>query len=144
MKEKCIKNAVVISGLMLKDSNLLTLGEFDFIIISSASKSVIQIEAKRGNNHKNREHAEKQLNRGQEFVQQNIPFPSSEEWKYIKMMCFGEAVEQDICKNCKHFVLGANFISLHKTIQSISNEISHQFFTFLCTLKGDIRGKVFA
>jgi hypothetical protein len=129
------KNAVVFSGLMLKDSNLKTLGEFDFIVISSESKSIIQIEAKRGNNQKNREHAEKQLNRGQDFFEQNFPFPSSEEWKYVKMMCFGESVEKDICKNCKPFILGSDFIK-ENTIQSISKEIAHQFLTFFNTNSG--------
>jgi hypothetical protein len=62
MKSEKFQNAVVLSGLMLKDSSLKTLGEFDFIVISSAFKSIIQIEAKRGNNPKNREHAETQLN----------------------------------------------------------------------------------
>ncbi len=50
MKSEKFQNTVVLSGLMLKNGNLKTLGEFDFIVISSASKSIIQIEAKRGNN----------------------------------------------------------------------------------------------
>jgi len=131
MKEKDIKNAVVFSGLMLKDFNLLTVGEFDFIIISSASKSIIQIEAKRGNNQKNREHAEKQLNRGKKFFEENFPFPSSEEWKYVKMMCFGEPVVKDVCKNCEPFVFGTNLFSSDKKIQTVSEEIAKHFTAFL-------------
>ncbi len=120
----------------MKDSTLLTLGEFDFIIISSTSKSVIQIEAKRGNNEKNRQHAEKQLHRGQEFFSKNVPYPSSENWKYIKLMCFGESVEIHVCKNCKPFILGSNFIK-DETIQSVSEELSHQFYSFLKTVSND-------
>jgi len=133
MKKMKINNTIVLSGLVLKDYNLKTLGEFDFIIISSASKSIIQIEAKRGNNEKNREHAEKQLKRGQAFFAENFPFPSSKKWKFIKLMCFGDSVQKDICEECKPFVLGSNFIR-ENTIQSIRNEIANQFHSFLETL----------
>ncbi len=126
---------------MLEDCNLKTLGEFDFIVISSASKSIIQIEAKRGNNPGNREHAEIQLNRGQAFFEENFPFQSSENWKYIKMMCFGELVEKGICQNCRPFILGSEFIK-ESTIQSVSQEIAHQFLKFLnSTFDGKNKGK---
>jgi hypothetical protein len=121
-----------LSGLTLEDCNLKTLGEFDFIVISAASKSIIHIEAKRGNNPGNREHAEIQLNRGQAFFEENFPFPSSENWKYIKIMCFGEFVDKDICENCKPYLLGLEFIKKN-TIQSVSKEIAHQFSSFINT-----------
>jgi hypothetical protein len=130
MKSEKFQNAVVLSGLMLKDSSLKTLGEFDFIVISSAFKSIIQIEAKRGNNPKNREHAETQLNRGQAFFEENFPFPSSENWTYIKMMCFGELVNKEVCQNCKPFILGSDFIE-NKTTKSISDKIGQQFLSFI-------------
>jgi hypothetical protein len=141
MKSAKFQNTVVLSGLMLEDCNLKTLGEFDFIVISSASKSIIHIEAKRGNNPGNREHAEIQLNRGQAFFEENFPFPSSENWKYIKMMCFGELVDKDICKNCKSFILGSDFIK-ESSIQTVSEEIAHQFLAFLNTITdGSCTGK---
>jgi hypothetical protein len=133
MKKEKFQNAVVLSGLMLKDWNLKTLGEFDFIIISSASKSIIQVEAKRGNNPGNRTHAGTQLNRGQAFFEENFPFPSSENWKYVKMMCFGELVEKDVCQNCKPFILGSDFFK-DKSIQSISGKIGQQFLSFINTI----------
>ena len=133
MKSEKFQNAVVLSGLMLKDWNLKTLGEFDFIVISSAFKSIIQIEAKRGNNPKNRTHAEIQLNRGQEFFKENFPFPSSENWTYIKMMCFGELVNKEVCQNCKPFILGSDFIE-NKTTKSISDKIGQQFLSFINTI----------
>ena len=133
MKSEKFQNAVVLSGLMLKDSSLKTLGEFDFIVISSAFKSIIQIEAKRGNNPKNREHAETQLNRGQAFFEENFPFPSSENWTYIKMMCFGELVNKEVCQNCKQFILGSDFIE-NKTTKSISDKIGQQFLSFINTI----------
>jgi hypothetical protein len=133
MKKMKIKNTVVVSGLMLKDYNLKTTGEFDFIIISSSSRSIIQIEAKRGNNEKNRQHANQQLYRGQKFFEDNFPFPSSENWKLIKLMCFGDSVQKDICEECKPYILGSDFIR-ENTIQSIRNEIANQFQSFLETL----------
>ena len=141
MKSEKFQNAVVLSGLMLKDSSLKTLGEFDFIVISSAFKSIIQIEAKRGNNPKNREHAETQLNRGQAFFEENFPFPSSKNWTYIKMMCFGECVEKNICPNCRPFILGSDFIK-ENTVQSVSKKIAHQFLKFFkTTFDGKNTGK---
>jgi hypothetical protein len=141
MKTEKFQNAVVLSGLMLKDGNLKTLGEFDFIVISSASKSIIQIEAKRGNNPKNRTHAETQLNRGQAFFEENFPFPCSENWNYVKMMCFGEVVDKAVCKNCEPFILGSDFIE-DKTIQSISDQIGEKFFSFINTVcEGKDTGK---
>jgi hypothetical protein len=141
MKTEKFQNAVVLSGLMLEDCNLKTLGEFDFIVISSASKSIIHIEAKRGNNPGNRTHAETQLNRGQAFFEENFPFPSSENWNYIKMMCFGEVVDKDVCPNCKSFILGSDFIK-ENTIQTVSKEIDHQFIAFLNTITdGNCTGK---
>jgi hypothetical protein len=122
-------NTVVLSGLNLKDLDSKTTGEIDFLIISLPLRSIIQIEAKNGNNKKNREHAEKQLNRGQEFFWNNCPFPESENWKYTKMMCFGQSVDKDICDQCKPFVLSANFVQSNKT-QPISEEIAEQFKTF--------------
>lgn len=124
------QNTTVFSGLQLRNNDSKTEGEIDFLIISSALKSIIQIEAKRGNNEKNREHAEKQLNRGQKFFEENFPFPSSEKWEYVKMMCFGESVAKDICENCKPFILDSNFI-YENTIQSVSEEIADQYHSFL-------------
>ncbi len=116
------------SGLKLKEK-LQTTGLLDFIIISSESKSIIHIEAKNGNNAKNREHADTQLNRGRDFFLKNCPFPSSENWKYTKMMCFGQSVDKDICDQCKPFVLSANFIVSNMT-QPVAKSIADQFKTF--------------
>jgi hypothetical protein len=122
------QNTVVLSGLKLKEK-LQTTGEFDFIIISLPLKSIVQIEAKKGNNVKNREHAERQLNRGVEFFQKNCPFTVSQKWNYTKMMCFGESVEKNICDQCKPFVLSATFIETNKT-QPVAKPIGNQFKTF--------------
>ncbi len=123
------QNTVVLSGLNLKDLDSKTTGEIDFLIISLPLMSIIQIEAKNGNNKKNREHADKQLSRGLEFFRNNCPFPGSENWNYTKMMCFGQSVETDICDQCKPFVLSANFLEEKKT-QPVAKQIADQFKTF--------------
>jgi hypothetical protein len=123
------QNTIVLSGLNLKDLNSKTTGEIDFLIISLPLMSIIQIEAKNGNNKNNREHADKQLSRGQTFFGENFPFPESENWNYTKMMCFGQSVEKDICDQCKPFVLSANFIETNKTLP-VAEQISNQLKTF--------------
>jgi hypothetical protein len=129
---KQTKNTVVLSGLQLKEPNdgnkMTTSGEFDFIFISLPLKSIIHIEAKIGNSNSNRKSASKQLKRGQTFFQDNLPLPASENWKYVKMMCFGESVDNDICEQCKPFILSCDFIE-DKTTQSISDKIGQQFLS---------------
>ncbi len=117
------------SDLKLKDLDSKTTGEIDFLIISLPLQSVIQIEAKRANNESTRSSAAKQLNRGQIFFEENIPFPSSENWNYTKMMCFGESVDKDVCDQCKPFVLSANFIVSNMT-QPVAKPIADQFKSF--------------
>jgi hypothetical protein len=124
-KDKQIQNSVVLSGLKIKDLNLKTTGEIDFLIISLPLKSIIHIEAKRANTESSRSSAAKQLERGLNFFDDNCPFASSANWKYIKMLTFGEVVE-DICSQCQPFVLSANFIKKNKT-QPVAEEISKQF-----------------
>ena len=134
MKQVQTKNTVVLSGLQLKepndDNNMIISGEFDFIFISLPLKSIVHIEVKIGNSNSNRKSASKQLKRGQTFFQDNLPLPVSENWKYVKMMCFGESVDNDICEQCRPFILGTNFI-IGNTLQSISREIAQQLHPHL-------------
>ena len=123
------QNTVVLSSLKLKDLDSKTTGELDFVIISLPMKAIIQIEAKRANTDTSRSSAFTQLKRGLAFFEENFSFPSSENWNYTKMMCFGEVVEEDICDDCKPFVLSANFIEA-KLTQPIAVQISDQFKTF--------------
>jgi hypothetical protein len=118
-----------LSDLKLKDLDSKTTGEIDFLIISLPLQSVIQIEAKRANTDTSRRSAAKQLNRGKTFFEENIPFPSSENWNYTKMMCFGESVDKDVCDQCKPFVLSANFIVSNMT-QPVAKPIADQFKSF--------------
>ena len=123
------QNTVVLSSLKLKDLDSKTTGELDFVIISLPLQSIIQIEAKRANTDSTRSSAWTQLTRGLAFFEENIPFPSSENWNYTKMMCFGEVVEEDICDDCKPFVLSANFIEMNMT-QPVAKQIANQFLSF--------------
>jgi hypothetical protein len=123
------QNTVVLSGLKQKDLDSKTTGEIDFLIISLPLMSIIHIEAKRANTDTTRSSAAKQLIRGQAFFEENCPFPSSENWNYTKMMCFGEPVDKDICDDCKPFVLSANFIKMNMT-QPVAKQIADQFISF--------------
>jgi hypothetical protein len=119
-----------LSGLKLKEANSRNeSGEIDFLIISLPLKAIIHIEAKKGNNNSNRRKASDQLKRGLTFFEDHFPFPSSENWNYTKMMCFGESVEKDICDQCKPFVLSAIFIET-KLTQPVANQIAAQFQSF--------------
>ncbi len=122
-------NTVVLSGLKLKDLDSKTTGEIDFLIISLLLQSIIHIEVKRANTDSTRSSAWTQLTRGLAFFEENIPFPSSENWNYTKMMCFGESVAKDICDDCKPFVLSANFIEMNMT-QPVAKQIADQFKSF--------------
>jgi hypothetical protein len=123
------QNTVVVCGLKLKDENSQNeAGEIDFLIMSLPLKAIIHIEAKKGNSNSNRRKASVQLKRGLAFFEQNFAFPSSENWNYRKMMCFGESVEKDICEQCKPFVLSANFIETNRT-QPVATQIAAQFKT---------------
>jgi hypothetical protein len=120
----------VFSGLKLKDANSRNeSGEIDFLIISLPLKAIIHIEAKKGNSNSNRRKASDQLKRGLTFFKDNFPFPSSVNWNYTKMMCFGQSVENDICDECKPYVLSANFIDT-KLTQPVANQIAAQFQSF--------------
>ncbi len=132
LKRGKIQNTVVLSGLYLNDDTVNKVGEFDFFVISSASKSIIQIEAIVRNNNSNRKSASKQLKRGQTLFEENVPFPISENWNYTKMMCFGDSVKNDICDQCKPFILCTNF-QKEETVQSVSGEIADHFLSILST-----------
>ncbi len=123
------QNTVVLSGLKQKDLDSKTTGEIDFLIISLPLMSIIQIEVKRGSTDASRSSAAKQLIRGQAFFEKNFLFSSSENWNYTKMMCFGESVNNNICDDCKPFVLSANFIEANLT-HPIAVHIADQFKSF--------------
>ena len=134
MKQAETKNTVVLSGLQLNELNdnnkMTTLGEFDFIVISLPLKSIIHIEAKAGYNKSSRRSASEQLESGLTFFKEKLPLPASENWKYVKMMCFGDSADNDICVQCRHFILGTDFI-IENTLQSISREIAQQLHPHL-------------
>jgi hypothetical protein len=116
---------------------MTTLGEFDFIVISLPLKSIIHIEAKAGYHKSSRRSASEQLESGLTFFKEKLPLPATENWKYIKMMCFGEFLDNEVCVQCRPFILGTNFI-IENTLQSISREIAHQLHPLLsCTVSVD-------
>ncbi len=84
-------------------------GEFDFLIVSEPLQTIFHIEVKRTCSKNTTDSAAKQLDRGLKLIQNKIPFPEKEEWKYVRMMCFGIAGEKHsiFCSRCQSFVLGS-------------------------------------
>jgi hypothetical protein len=121
-----MKNTVVFSGLQLtqnKHSNL----EFDFLIISLPLKAIIQVEVNPKNNKNTRKHAKEQLQQGLKFFKEQLPFPSDENWKFIKTVSFGEPLK-DICDECQTFVFTSDF---EKKKNKKEENFSSQLRTFL-------------
>ncbi len=142
IQELKIQNTVVLSGLELKDDTSNKVGEFEFFVISSAYKSIIHIEAIKGDSKLKRKLTSEPLRRGQTFFEENFPFPTSENWKYIHMMCFEESDENDICDQCKCFVIGSDFVFTNRYIKSLREKIAHQFTSFLNSLS-HVKGTCF-
>ena len=83
--------------------------EFDFLIVSDSLKAVIHIEVKKTFTEDSRAKAAQQLQSGMSFFKEKLPFPQEEDWKYVRVMYFGNQ-NSFICKaqkdgNCQHFVI---------------------------------------
>jgi len=75
------------------------------------------------------------LQRGQAFINENIPFCNQEFWRYVKALCFGDIVD-NICNDCKPFVLSIEFDEKEKDLYR-NNAITKQFNELCCNvLKG--------
>ena len=62
---------------------------------------------KRGNSPNIQKRLKKQLERGQTFISENLPFDKKENWKFVKAVCIGKIAE-NICDDCKPFVLDSD------------------------------------
>ena len=122
LDEERTKNTVVIDGWKIRDKSF---GEFDFLIVSQPLNAIIQIEVKLSNNKSSRNNAERQFQEAFNFFEQNLSLPIEENWRYIKAVCFGEAVKEDLCGNCKTFVFSSDCKK-----KSVIVEISSQFKHF--------------
>ncbi len=104
------KNTVLINGWKDNGSRDRTQKEFDFLIVSQPSQTIIHIEVKKTCSDSQFESASKQLQNGLKMFQETIPFPEIVTWKYIKVIYFGlEAKEQPFenkCLKCKNFIIG--------------------------------------
>ncbi len=85
--------------------------EFDFLIVSQPSQTVIHIEVKKKYCKNQFDSASKQLQNGLQMFQENIPFPGKVKWKYIKVIYFGfdenEQPFENKCLKCKNFIIGS-------------------------------------
>ncbi len=106
--ENNVKNTVVINGFKDKGPSGMETGEFDFLIVSAPLQTIIHIEVKRTCSQNTSNSAAKQLDRGLKLFQDKIPFPEKEEWKYVRMMCFGidDQKQSIFCSECQSYALG--------------------------------------
>ena len=137
LKENKVQNTVAICG--WKDDGTGTLQEsdplyrsqkeFDFLIVSQPTKTIIHIEVKRSLSDQSMEKATKQLKNGLKMFREKIPFPEKENWKYTRVMYFAferkgenETQFENSCAKCKHFIIGptTDFNSWWKEIICLS------------------------
>jgi hypothetical protein len=118
LKKNNVKNTVVINGWKDKGTGQLDethplfreQKEFDFLIVSQPSQTIIHIEVKRTCSDSNLKSATNQLKNGLKMVQDTIPFQMSQNWKYIRAIYFGfDANKQQFenqCLKCKNLIFG--------------------------------------
>jgi len=101
-----LKNITVLSGWSDKGRK-----EFDFLILYETLKIIYHVEVKNSLSFKNMNKAGDQLQNGYEMFSSKIPFPSSENWTYLKAMYFAEEnlkqeekLELTPCAKCTGYV----------------------------------------
>jgi hypothetical protein len=134
-----VKNTVAINGFKDKGPCGMETGEFDFLIVSEPLQTIFHIEVKRTCSQNTSNSAAKQLDRGLRLMQDKIPFPEKEKWKYVRMMCFGIDAEKHsiFCPECKKYVLGPNTYVWSEVTKTINQPVlaSASSKTYLNILK---------
>jgi hypothetical protein len=104
--EQNVKNTVVINGFKNIQEDRREKGEFDFLIISEPSRTIVQVEVKSSYKQGSADKAFQQLEKGKVLFQEKIPFPDHEQcqWNYVKVVKFAE-ISINCCAVCKPFVL---------------------------------------
>ena len=110
LKENKVKQTVLMYGWKDNGSRDRTQKEFDFLIVSQPSQTIIHIEVKRTCCDSQFRSASTQLNNGLQMFEKCIPFPGIVKWKYVKVVYFGFAANkqpfQNKCLHCKNFIIG--------------------------------------
>jgi hypothetical protein len=137
LRNNNVKNTVVINGWKDEGSGNLAKNdplyraqkEFDFLIVSQPSQTIIHIEVKRTCTQNDFDKAKQQLENGLKMFQETIPFPEEVNWKYIRVVYFafaqrggkvnrnkkkpnssdpptGDKPFENKCLKCKNFIIG--------------------------------------
>ena len=103
LENQNVKNTVVISGWEDNGGKNRVQKEFDFVVVSQPSQTIIHIEVKQTNSEERIKDAAKQLETGLKMFQEMIPFPEKESWKYVQVMYFEfeEEISQEVKINKK-------------------------------------------
>ncbi len=133
-----VKNTVAINGFKDKGPSGMETGEFDFLIVSEPLQTIFHIEVKRTCTKNTSDSAAKQLNRGLKLIEDKIPFPEKEKWKYVRMMCFGldDQKLSIFCPECQKYALGPTkdvWTEITKTIKQpdLASTSSKTYLTIL-------------
>ena len=106
LAKKRVQDTVIISSWSDKGAQDRKNREIDVIILSLRLKSIFQIEVKKSYHLKSLNDGVRQLKEGKTFLSSVIPFPSNEQWKFVRSLCFGKLLEPlKSCKICENFLL---------------------------------------
>ena len=122
-----VQDTVVITGWKVKGLDRRVIGESDFLIVSLPLEAIIHIEVKRSQKgsqkvetrKKNNDptiKAAEQLERTKLHLLENLPFPTGENWTYVKFLYFEIPVEEEmskLCSSCKPHILNKGTDIVH-------------------------------
>jgi hypothetical protein len=132
LTENKAKNTVLINGWKDNGSKTRSQKEFDFLIVSQPSQTIIHIEVKKTCSDSQLKSATKQLENGLKMFLEAIPFPGSQKWRYLRVIYFAFAEREELevkkseeegnpeflapknvakpfennCLKCKNFIIG--------------------------------------
>jgi hypothetical protein len=108
LQENDIKNTVVVNGWKDRLTQGNTAAEFDFLIVSEPFHTIFHVEVKTTCNTKNAFKAAEQLENGFKLINNNIPFPEKENWKYVGLIYFArnEQKKSIFCAECQKYIIG--------------------------------------
>jgi hypothetical protein len=94
--------------------------------VSESHQTIFHVEVKKTYSESHCDKAAEQLARGLKLIQDTIPFPKDENWKYVRMMYFGfdnknkPFKNNNTCLTCKDFVIGPTqdtWTEISKTVE---------------------------
>ena len=113
--------------------------EWDLLIVLKETKTIINIEAKKGENNLDRlVDASKQTTKRLDIFKKIFGYLLSPEWKYVKAVCLPNLRDYDVndslapCGNCRQFIIGNDQLEdmkpwIQNFIQNKSNSSAKEY-----------------